>query len=245
MMKFLCFTAALMLTGFVAVDAAHGQSELGDIFKGVQKILGVESELPESKITAGLKEALEIGTRNAVQVVSAKGGYFDNPRIKIPLPEPVRKVEALARMAGFGKQMDEFEMSMNSAAEKAAPEAKAIFWDAIKQMTFADARKILNGREDEATLYFKDKTHDRLSELFKPIIHQSMSSVGVTEKYQALESVISMIPIRGSERFELDQYVNDKALDGLFYILAQEEKKIREDPVARTTDLLKEVFAKR
>jgi hypothetical protein len=244
-MKFFCSLAALMLTGFVAVDAAQGQSDLGDIFKGVQKILGIEAELPESKITAGLKQALEIGTGNAVQIVSEKGGYFTNPKIKIPLPEPVRKVEALARVAGFSKQLEEFEMSMNSAAEKAAPEAKAIFWDAIKEMTFSDARKILNGRENEATLYFKDKTHDRLSELFKPIIHQSMSSVGVTEKYQALESMIARIPMMGSERFELDQYVNDKALDGLFYILAQEEKKIREDPVARTTDLLKEVFAKR
>jgi hypothetical protein len=117
--------------------------------------------------------------------------------------------------------------------------------EAIKKMTFSDARKILDGRENEATLYFREKTYDRLSELFKPIIHQSMSSVGVTEKYQALESTITRLPMVGSERFELDQYVNDKALDGLFYILAQEEKKIREDPAARTTELLKEVFAKR
>jgi hypothetical protein len=244
-MKFFCSFAVLILTGVVAVDAAQGQSQWDDIFKGVQKMLGMEGELSESKITAGLKEALQVGTGNAVQIVSKTGGYYTNPEIKIPLPEPVQKVEILARAAGFNKQLDEFEMSMNRAAEKAAPEAKAIFWDAIKKMTFTDARKILNGRENEATLYFKDKTHDRLSELFKPIIHQSMSSVGVTEKYQALESMIARVPVMGNERFDLDQYVNDKALDGLFYILAQEEKKIREDPAARVTDLLKEVFASR
>jgi Protein of unknown function (DUF4197) len=244
-MKFLCSLAVLMLTLVLAEGVAEGQSELGDILKGVQKMLGSQGELSENKITAGLKEALQIGTGNAVKIVSKTGGYYYNPNIKIPLPEPIRKVEALARAGGFGKQVDEFEMSMNTAAEKAAPEAKSIFWDAIKKMTFSDARKILNGRENEATLYFKDKTHDRLSELFKPMIHQSMSRVGVTEKYQALEHMVAAIPMVGSERFNLDQYVDEKALDGLFYIVAQEEKKIREDPAARVTDLLKEVFAKR
>ncbi len=242
---FFCFVAALILTSIVAVNPARAQSEVGDFFKGVQKMLGIEGELSEGKIAAGLKEALRIGSGNAVQNVSRKGGYYTNPQIKIPLPETVRKVESLARAAGFSKQLDDFEMSMNRAAEKAAPEAKAIFWDAIKKMSFSDARKILKGRENEATLYFEDKTRDRLSELFKPIIHQSMSTVGVTEKYQAVESMVARFPIKGSGRFELDQYVSDKALDGLFYILAQEEKKIREDPAARVTDLLKEVFGKK
>jgi hypothetical protein len=244
-MKTSWFLAALMLTLVLAAGVAEGQSELGDVLKGIQKLLGTQNELSESKITAGLKEALQIGTGNAVQIVSRRGGYYYNPKIKIPLPEPVQKVEALARAGGLGKQVDEFEMSMNTAAEKAAPEAKAIFWDAIKKISFSDALKILNGRDNEATLYFKSKTYDRLSELFRPIIHESMSGVGVTEKYQALESMISGIPMVGSGRFSLDRYVDEKALDGLFYILAQEEKKIREDPAARATDLLKEVFAKR
>jgi hypothetical protein len=244
-MKFLCSLAALMLTVVVAAGVAEGESDLGDFFKGIQKMLGSQGELSENKITAGLKEALQIGSGNAVEIVSKRGGYYYNPKIKIPLPEPIQRVEALARASGFGKELDDFEMSMNSAAEKAAPEAKDIFWDAIKKMTFADARKILNGRENEATLYFEDKTHDRLSELFKPIIHRSMSGVGVTEKYQALEQMVAGIPMVGSGWFDLDQYVCEKALDGLFYVLAQEEKKIREDPAARVTDLLKEVFAKR
>jgi hypothetical protein len=244
-MKISWFLAVLMLTTILTGGVAEGQSGLGDILKGVQKMLGTQSELSEDKITAGLKEALQIGTRNAVQIVSKKGGFYDNPKIRIPLPEPIQKVEALARAGGFGKQIDEFEMSMNTAAEKAAPQAKAIFWDAIKQMTFSDARKILNGRQDEATLYFKDKTYDRLSELFRPVIHQSMSKFGVTQKYQTLEQMVAGIPVLGGERFNLDRYVDEKALDGLFYMLAQQEKKIREDPAARVTELLKEVFGKR
>jgi hypothetical protein len=131
---------------------------------------------------------------------------------------------------------------MNQAAEKAAPEAKSIFWDSIKQMSITDARKILDGPENGATLYFKEKTYGSLSEIFKPIVHSSMSEVGVTEKYQELDGKMASIALVGSMRFDLDKYVNDKALDGLFIMLAEEEKKIRQDPAARVTDLLKEVF---
>ncbi len=120
-MKFSCSLAVLMLTFVLAVGVAKGQSDLGDILKGVQKMLGTQGELSENKITAGLKEALQIGSGNAVKIVSKRGGYYYNPNIKIPLPESIQKVEALARAGGFGKKLDEFEMSMNSAAEKAAP----------------------------------------------------------------------------------------------------------------------------
>jgi hypothetical protein len=207
------------------------------------KTLGGEKGLTNDEIVKGLKEALEIGTSTAVKTVSKTDGYFKNPLIKIPLPENIQKVEKLLRATGFGNKVDEFELSMNRAAERAAPEAKNIFWDAIKQMTFTDAREILDGQDDAATRYFKDKTLDRLQEIFKPITRQAMSEVGTTSYYQSLDAKIKTIPFAADQMsFDLDQYVTDKGLDGLFLMLAKEEKKIRQDPEAQVTDLLKKVF---
>jgi len=217
--------------------------DLGETVDMAMSVLESSEGLSESDIIKGLKEALEIGTGNAVTYVAKTNGYYQNGKIKIPLPENVQKVEKVLRVAGYGKQVDEFELSMNRAAEKAAPEAKSIFWNAIKGIQFADARKILNGRDNEATLYFKDKTSDKLSSIFKPIVHTSMSKVGVTQSYQVLENKVYSIPFaKKIVSFDLDQYVTDKALDGLFYMLAEEEKKIRNDPAARVTEILRKVF---
>ena len=213
-----------------------------DFLKGVKESVGLDGGLSEGKIIDGLKQALEIGTGNAVKVVSGTDGYYKNPEIKIPLPGAVKKVEKLLRAAGYGNTVDAFELSMNRAAEKAAPEAKALFWDTIKKMSFSDAKKILNGRENEATLYFEDKTRDRLQESFKPIVHGAMSEVGATRYYQDLDQKVRSIPFAGKLGFDLDRYVTGRALDGLFLMLAKEEKKIRQNPAARVTDLLKEVF---
>ena len=177
-----------------------------------------------------------------MDLVSKVNGYYKNPKIKIPLPKAVRKVEKVLRAVGYGPQVDAFELSMNRAAEKAAPKAKAMFWDAIKQMTFSDARKILKGRDNEATLYFKDRTSHKLSQLFKPIVHKAMSTVGVTRKYQELDAKVRSMPLGKDVSFDLDEYVTNGALEGLFYMLAKEERKIRKDPAARVTKLLKEVF---
>ena len=217
---------------------------ISDFLKEIQKSVGVSEGLSESKIIEGLKEALEIGTSNAVKLVSKINGYYGNPQIKIPLPDSVKKVEKALRAVGYGSKVDAFELSMNRAAEKAAPKAKALFMDAIKQMSFEDARKILNGRDNEATLYFEDKTRGKLNKIFKPIVHSSMSQVGVTRQYQALDAKVRSIPFTDSLTLDLDQYVTDGALDGLFFMLAEEERKIRQDPAARVTDLLKEVFGK-
>jgi hypothetical protein len=233
---------ALLVTFFVGYTSlTHAQ--LDSFLKGIKKSLGFDQELSTSKIVAGLKEALRIGTGNAVSTLSQPGGYLDNPKTRIPLPESVQKVDGLLRAAGFGTQLDEFGLSMNRAAEAAAPEAKSIFWDAITGMGFEDARKILQGRENEATLYFKDKTSDRLKGVFKPIVHDNMDRVGATRSYQALEDKVSRIPFAGDMNLSLDDYVTDQALDGLFHMLGQEEMKIRQNPSARVTDLLKEVFA--
>jgi hypothetical protein len=141
--------------------------------------------------------------------------------------------------------VDAFELSMNRAAEKAVPGAKTIFWDAIKEMNFTDARNILEGRENEATLYFKEKTYEPLYKMFKPTVNETMGQVGVTRQYQVLEKKVKTIPFTEGLTVDLDDYVTKGALDGLFLMLAEEEKKIRKDPMARVTPLLKEVFGGR
>jgi len=235
----------LLILGFFVIlcviNSSPTYSKLGDILKGVKKVL-TSGKLSEKELISGLKEALQIGTGNAVGKASKIDGYFKNPKIKIPLPEKIQKVEKLLRTTGFGSQVDAFELSMNRAAELSAPEAKSLFWDAIKQITFSDARKILNGQDNEATLYFKDKTSSRLRKIFKPIVHQAMSEVGVTRVYLDLNDKIKGIPLASGSHFDLDQYVTDRSLDGLFFLLSDEERKIRQDPKARVTDLLKKVF---
>ena len=225
-----------------AATVPPASSGWGDILKDVQKALGCKESISEADIFQGLKEALHIGTDKAIKGVSKINGYYKNSKIRIPLPKAVQKVEKLLRGAGYGAKVDSFELSMNRAAEKAAPKAKTLFWDAIKGMTFSDAKKILKGRDNEATLYFKEKTSDKLQAIFKPIVHDAMHQVGVTRTYQDLDAKVRSIPFAERLNFDLDQYVTEGALDGLFLMLAEEEAKIRRDPAARVTDLLKRVF---
>ncbi len=243
-MKTYRYILSLILFVFLTSGAYLGFSAgWGDIVKGAQEVLGGKEALSNDEIIQGLKEALQVGTENAVKLVSRPDGYYKDPEIRIPLPESVQKVEKLLRVAGYGEKVDNFELSMNRAAERAASEAKSIFWDAITQMSFDDAGKILNGRDNEATLYFEDKTSDRLQEVFKPIVKDAMGEVGVTRSYQNLNAKVESMPLGKSVSFDLDQYVTDGALKGLFKMLAEEEKQIRTQPAARVTDLLKKVFA--
>ena len=236
------FSVMICVVLFSATAVPSAASGWGDILKDVQKALGGEESITEAEIIQGLKEALHIGTAEAIKGVSKIDGFYKNQKIKIPLPESVQKVEKILRAAGFGAKVDAFELSMNRAAEKAAPKAKTLFWDAIKGMTFSDAKKILKGRDNEATLYFKEKTSDKLQAIFKPIVHDAMHQVGVTRTYQDLDDKVRSIPFAERLSFDLDQYVTEGALDGLFLMLAEEEAKIRRDPAARVTDLLKRVF---
>jgi len=158
------------------------------------------------------------------------------------MPEKLKTFEKGLRAVGYGPQIDEFVLSMNRAAEKAAPFAKQIFWDAIGAMSFDDVRKILSGNDTAATDYFKAKTTNPLTNVFKPIVSNSMNEVGVTRQYKELVGRYESIPFVKKESFDLDQYVVSKALGGLFYMVGEEEKKIRKNPAARTTDLLKDVF---
>jgi len=231
--------AAMMIVLLTALPAS---AQLDQILKGLG--LSQKSTLSDVKIGSGLKEALKIGTQNAVNLTGRLDGYFINQAIKILMPEKLQTMEKGLRAVGFGPQVDEFILSMNRAAERAAPAAKSIFWDAIGEMTFEDARKILGGGNTAATDYFKAKTTDKLTVAFKPAVDQAMNEVGVTRQYKELVGQFQSIPFMKSESLDIDHYVVTKALDGLFYVVGEEEKKIRTNPAARVTDLLKEVFGK-
>ncbi|MBR9986818.1 MAG: DUF4197 domain-containing protein [Desulfosarcina sp.] len=236
----ICLFLVLFL---LALNPSH--AGLSDFLKGAQeKLAGGTSQATDGDIIEGLKEALQIGTGKAVETVSAPDGFYNNPKIKIPLPGVVQKVEKALRLVGYGETVDAFELSMNRAAEKATPQAKALFVDSIKAMRFEDARKILNGGDNAATQYFEEKTSGRLQEMFKPIVNQTMAEVGVTKAYQDLDAKVQTIPMAGKMSFDLDQYVTDLTMSGLFTMLAEEEAKIRQNPAARTTDLLKNIFGK-
>lgn len=233
----------LLFFGLAVQPTAH--AGFSDFLEELKSAVLKDDALSNKDIVKGLKQALDVGTTNAVTYVSKTDGYFNNPQIKIPLPKNVQKVENLLRNVGFGKEVDAFELSMNRAAEKAAPLAVDIFKHAISKMSFSDARQILDGPDDAATTYFRGATLGRLQDSFKPIITQTMSEVGVTRSFKDLNNQLAGIPFAERLSFDLDQYTTDKSLNGLFYMLAIEEKKIREDPAARVTHILKKVFGKR
>ena len=231
----------LLAAAFFLAPQAQAAS-FDDLMKGVRIPAGLSRD--DSTTVSGLKEALSVGTDRAVKSVSRTDGYFKDQAIKILMPETIQKAADVLKMAGYSKEVDDFVLSMNRAAEKAAPEATAIFVDAIKQMSFDDAGKILKGGNTAATEYFKTKTSGPLFEKFKPIVSSSMNEVGVTRSYKAMtEKYASAAPFMKMESLDLDRYVTDKALAGLFFKLGQEEKAIRTDPAARTTELLRKVFA--
>jgi hypothetical protein len=198
----------------------------------------------DTKIASGLKEALQVGTEKTVGLTGRVDGYFANQAIKILMPERLRAFERGLRAEGYGAQVDEFVLGMNRAAERAAPFARHVFTDAIGQMSFDDARKIWSGSDTAATEYFKGKTTDRLTAAFTPVIDRALGEVGVTRQYKELVERFEAIPFVRRDSFDLTHYVTGKGLDGLFHVLAEQEKQIRTNPVARTTDLLKEVFGR-
>ncbi len=232
----LCLAILSQTTSFAQLDKIRER-----LTKPVTATPGATSN---DRIVAGLKEALQIGAGNAISLTGRPDGFFKNEAIKILLPEKVRTLEKGLRAAGMGAKVDEFELSMNRAAEKAAPEAKAIFIDAIKQMTLDDGRKILTGGNTAGTEYFKAKTSDTLKTALRPIVSKAMAQTDVTAKYKQLMGGIPSLPFLKKDAFDIDDYVVTKSLDGLFLMLGEEEKKIRTNPAARVTSLLKEVFGK-
>ena len=216
------------------------RAQLGDLGKRLG--FGHSKAPSEDKIASGLKEALHVGTGNAVLLTSKTDGYFKNDAIKIPMPPNLRGIEKSLRTVGYGRQVDEFILSMNRAAERSAPLARDIFWNAITHMSFDDARQILSGPDTAATAYFRAKTSDTLTAAFRPVVEQSMNEVGATRYYEDLRKRAKSIPFVHAENYDINSYVVGKALDGLFHVLGEEERRIRTDPAARVTTLLQEVF---
>jgi Protein of unknown function (DUF4197) len=234
------YVAALML-----VTAVPTSAQLDSILKELDTLTrSGTTPTGDAKIGAALKQALQVGTESAVKLTGKTDGYFGNQAIKILMPERLRTIERGLRATGYGGEVDALVLSMNRAAEHAAPAAKKIFWDAIGKMTIDDAQRILNGAPTAATDYFKDKTSASLTLAFRPIVNRAMNEVGTARQYNELLGRARAIPFLKTESYDLDRYVVGKALDGLFHVGGEEERRIRTDPAARVTDLLKEVFAK-
>lgn len=236
----------LIVVGVLLVTAtpAARAGLIEDLSRELAPLVGESPTLDDATVVKGLKEALATGTERAVREVAKPDGYFGNQLIKILLPDKIRKVGDLLGTLGFQSQVDEFVLSMNRAAEKAAPQAAGLFADAVRQMSFADARKILAGGDTAATDYFREKTSAKLYGAFEPVVAKSMSEVGTTRAYQEMIGKYESLPFAGAQSLDLNRYVTNKALDGLFTMLGAEEKNIRTNPAARTTDLLRKVFGK-
>ena len=204
-----------------------------------------DTALSDNQIVAGLKEALGDGVETSIKTLGHQDGFLANNLVRIGMPDSLKSVEKLARQAGQGAVVDEFITSMNRAAEQAVPEAATILGDAIRQMSVADARSILSGPDDAATQYFRRTSEGKLSDKFLPIVKQATDQAGVTSAYKSLMKQAGggmLGGFLGSSSLDLDNYVTNKALDGLFKYIAIQEREIRENPAARTTDLLKQVF---
>lgn len=230
----------------VVFTASAQMPKFDDLLKGAtkQKAGSAVGATDDGTQAAGIKEALAVGTERAVTSLSRVDGYFANEAVKILMPPSIRKVADVARMAGFQKQVDEFTLSMNRAAEAAAPLAARFFGDAIRAMTFEDVRGILTGGDTAATDFFRRRTHDQLFAAFKPVVAKKVADVGATRAYKDMMARYESVPLASRQSLDLDDYVTNKALEGLFRMVGEEEKKIRSNPAARTSDLLKAVFGK-
>ena len=239
---------ALALLGMLSVPAHAGwlddlKKKLGEVKSSPTTTTAVTAALSDEDVVRGLKEALSKGTQQAIANLGKDGGFLNNLDVKIPLPDELKKVEKLLRGMGQDKYADQFVTTLNHAAEKAVPEAATLFADSISQMSLADAKSILKGPEDAATQYFRKTSETKLKERFLPIVKTATNQAGVTSAYKKLmQKAGPAVQFLGVGNTDLDAYVEDKAVDGLFKMIAAEEKRIRQDPVARTTDLLKKVF---
>jgi hypothetical protein len=241
----------VLLCGPLSAGLAWAQMpKIDDLLKTVPGL--PPSAVPGAKVgaaddktnIAGIKEALAVGTESAVKNLSKVNGYFSDQAVKILMPSSLQKVADVAGRVGYQKQVDEFILSMNRAAEAAAPLAAKYFGDAIRAMTLNDVRGILGGGDTAATQFFRDKTQDQLYTAFKPTVTKKVNEVGATRAYKDMMGRYDSVPLMSKQSLDLDDYVTRKSLDGLFYMVGVEEKKIRTNPAARSTELLKTVFGK-
>lgn len=236
-MKYLLLLLLLLPAGLQA------QIDLQNTINSIQNSLG--TNVSNDKVVRGLKEALEVGIKNASGKASKTDGYYKNPLIKIPFPKEAQQVKSTLNNLGMKKQVSDFEKQLNRAAEDAAKKALPVFGEAIKKMTIQDGLSILKGRDDEATRFLQKNSTAGLEREFKPIVAQSLKKVKISQYWKPLASTYNKIPLVEKVNPDLEAYVTDKAIEGLFKMVALEEKKIRDDPAARVTSLLQEVFGKK
>ena len=241
----------VLLAMFASLLFASGESALaqGSLFDKAKETLGNygiklpgAAGLGSDEIAAGLREALKVGSERVVRQVGARDGFNADPQIHIPLPGALKDVQSMLRKVGLAGLADDLELKLNRGAEAAAPEAKALFWRAISEMTLDDAKRIYDGPDDAATQYFKGKMSPPLAERMRPIVDSSLSEVGAVRSYDNMMARYEAIPFVPDVKADLTGYVVQKALDGIFFYIAKEEAAIRNDPAARTTELLKKVF---
>lgn len=207
-----------------------------------QALLNKNKPLTENDIATGLKQALKIGSERVVSRVGKVDGYLKDKAIHIVLPKNFQKVHRVLKKVGLEKYTVELEVKMNRAAEAAAPKAKKLFWKAIKQMRWQDVKSIYKGKDDAATQYFRKKMVPSLNKMIKPVIHQTLTDVGVVKAYNKVLQKYHSIPFVPKVKDDLTGYVMQKSIDGMFYYLVKEEAAIRKDPARRTTELLKRLF---
>jgi hypothetical protein len=199
-------------------------------------------QISSREAVSGLKAALENGSLAAVAALGRADGFLGNPQVKIPLPESLQRTERLMRRVGMGKQADELIVTLNRAAEAAVPEARSLFLDAVKKMSVQDAKGILSGGDTAATDYFRRTTQDPLRQRFLPIVRKATSRVELAQRYNAYAETAAAFGLVRKEDANLDGYVTQKALDGLFFMVGEEEKKIRKDPVGSASAIIRKVF---
>lgn len=224
--------------GIGNAGGAEGEKNAGD----GDAAKGASGNLSTNQVSGGLKEALRVGTERVVGQLGAQDGFLADPEVRIPLPKSLKRVRSALKMAGMEGTMDDLEVRLNRAAEAAVPQAQTLFVNAISEMTIQDAMDIYNGGDDSATRYFQKKMTPELTSAMQPIVNDSLADVGALALYDQAIGEYKDLPFVPDVRTDLTGYVVEKGLDGVFYYLAQEEAAIRNNPLARSTDLLKTVF---
>ncbi len=227
----LAFMSAAILACFAAA-----------VITGASPALAQLDRITQREALAGLRAALEKGSQAAVATLGRADGFLGDPQVKIPLPESLARAEKLARRIGLGSHADELVVAMNRAAEAAVPEARKLLVDAVKKMTVEDAKAILAGGETAGTEYFRRATHGELHGRFLPIVKTATAKVGVAQKYKEFAKPAVAFGLLKTEHADLDEYVTQKALDGLYFMVGEEEKKIRRDPVGSASSIIRKVF---
>lgn len=232
---------SVVLSVLVSIASAQSWQELKSAASKAKEVITTK-ELSKSEIASGLKEALVVGVSNSSELASEEGGFNNNNLIRIPFPSEAEKMKSTLINVGLNLQVKQFEESLNSAAEEASKFAKEILITAVKNMTITNAFKILNGEDNAATIYLKKQTSEELYKKFKPVVKKAIENVHVTKYWGQLSARYNALPMTKKVNTDIEDYVINKTIDGLYILIAKEEKNIRNNPSARVTELLQKVF---